>query len=358
MTSRQAATPDYGCGDRRAERRGRRCRRPPRARSQPPRQQARPPAARWPAAIAAQAPGLVAALTQLHRGAAQLEAGIAQLRDGNAQLADGIGQLARRRRPAAQRLSGQLTNGARPARRTGLGAADAPATGQLASGLAGGVRPGPASSTTGLGTMQAGGDQVPRPDPVDARPREADASSRPGSSAPATSCSRRSRAHARQTATRRRSRSTCCAAAPPARSWSSRSTRPATRAPRRSARGSSRSASRSPSHNNAQVAVGGPGGQPRRPDERHQVTDLARRGGASRSALMLVLASRCGRSCCRSSRPLFSLLVAAATFGVLAAAVRRIEPAARRPRLPGPDVDHRHLHGRVRHLGRCSRRCC
>jgi putative drug exporter of the RND superfamily len=101
--------------------------------------------------IAYQAPGLVAALNMLHSGAAQLQSGLSQLRAGNAQLATGIGQLSGGGGQLTSGL-GQLTAGA-GALQTGLGQLT-DGTGQLASGLTGGV--GPAGQlTAGLGTMQA-----------------------------------------------------------------------------------------------------------------------------------------------------------------------------------------------------------
>lgn len=102
-------------------------------------------------AIAYQAPGLVAALNMLHSGAAQLQSGLQQLRDGNAQLATGIDRLSGGGHQLTSGLD-QLSAGA-GALQTGLGQLTA-GTGQLASGLTGGV--GPAGQlTTGLGTMQA-----------------------------------------------------------------------------------------------------------------------------------------------------------------------------------------------------------
>jgi RND superfamily putative drug exporter len=102
--------------------------------------------------IADQAPGLVAAINQLHGGAAELQSGISQLRDGNSQLANGIGQLSGGGGQLTSGL-GQLTNGAGQLQ-SGLALLTG-GTGQLASGLAGGV--GPAGQLiTGLGEMQAG----------------------------------------------------------------------------------------------------------------------------------------------------------------------------------------------------------
>ena len=101
--------------------------------------------------IAYQAPGLVAALNMLHSGASQLQAGISQLRDGNSQLATGIGQLS----GGGGQLKGglaQLTAGS-AALQSGLGQLTN-GTGQLATGLTSGV--GPAGQlVAGLGTMQA-----------------------------------------------------------------------------------------------------------------------------------------------------------------------------------------------------------
>jgi RND superfamily putative drug exporter len=102
-------------------------------------------------AIAYQAPGLVAALNVLSSGASQLQSGISQLRGGNSQLASGISRLAGGGGQLRSGL-GQLTAGA-GALQTGLGQLTT-GTGELASGLSGGV--GPAGElTTGLGTMQA-----------------------------------------------------------------------------------------------------------------------------------------------------------------------------------------------------------
>jgi RND superfamily putative drug exporter len=101
--------------------------------------------------IAFQAPGLVAALNMLHDGASQLQSGLSQLRQGNSQLATGIGKLSGGGNQLTSGL-GQLTAGA-GALQTGLGQLT-DGTGQLASGLTGGV--GPAGQlTAGLGTMQA-----------------------------------------------------------------------------------------------------------------------------------------------------------------------------------------------------------
>jgi len=101
--------------------------------------------------VSNQAPALVSGLAQLQRGASQLEAGIKQLRDGNAQLATGMSQLS----TGGGRLTsglGQLTAGA-GALQIGLGQLNSGA-GQLAHGLTSGV--GPAGQlVTGLGTMQA-----------------------------------------------------------------------------------------------------------------------------------------------------------------------------------------------------------
>lgn len=102
-------------------------------------------------AIAYQAPGLVAALNMLHSGAGQLQSGLQQLRDGNTQLATGIGRLSGGGSQLTSGLS-QLTAGA-GALQTGLSQLTS-GTGQLASGLTGGV--GPAGQlTSGLGIMQA-----------------------------------------------------------------------------------------------------------------------------------------------------------------------------------------------------------
>lgn len=103
------------------------------------------------AAAAKQAPALVSGINQLHTGAGQLQAGIKQLHNGNAQLANGIDRLAN---GGGQLTSGlnQLTAGA-GALQIGLGQL-ATGAGQLATGLTGGV--GPAGKlTAGLGTMQA-----------------------------------------------------------------------------------------------------------------------------------------------------------------------------------------------------------
>ena len=101
--------------------------------------------------LAYEAPGLVAALNLLHSGASQLQSGIQRLRDGNAQLETGIGQLSGGGGQLTSGLS-QLTAGA-GALQTGLGQLTT-GTGQLASGLSGGVGPS-GEFTTGLGTMQA-----------------------------------------------------------------------------------------------------------------------------------------------------------------------------------------------------------
>jgi X-X-X-Leu-X-X-Gly heptad repeat protein len=93
------------------------------------------------------APGLTAAAS----GASRLQAGIKQLHAGNTQLADGLDKLAGGGTQLTSGLS-QLTAGA-GALQTGIGQLTNGA-GELATGLAGGV--GPAGRLmTGLGTMQA-----------------------------------------------------------------------------------------------------------------------------------------------------------------------------------------------------------
>jgi RND superfamily putative drug exporter len=101
--------------------------------------------------IAYQAPGLVAALNMLHTGASQLQSGIQTLRNGNAQLASGMSQLAGGGGTLTSGI-GQLTAGA-GALQIGLGQLTG-GTGQLAAGLSSGVSPA-GQLTTGLGTMQA-----------------------------------------------------------------------------------------------------------------------------------------------------------------------------------------------------------
>jgi putative drug exporter of the RND superfamily len=87
--------------------------------------------------LAGQAPGLVKQLAAAANGAGQLADGITRLRNGNGQLSTGLGQLTTGAGQLETGLS-QLTAGA----------------GQLASGLAGGV--GPAGQlTSGLGQMKA-----------------------------------------------------------------------------------------------------------------------------------------------------------------------------------------------------------
>jgi putative drug exporter of the RND superfamily len=93
------------------------------------------------------APGLTAAAS----GAAALQAGIKQLHAGNAQLAGGLTQLASGGGQLTSGLS-QLTAGA-SALQIGIGQLTGGA-GQLATGLASGVSPA-GQLTTGLGTMQA-----------------------------------------------------------------------------------------------------------------------------------------------------------------------------------------------------------
>jgi RND superfamily putative drug exporter len=87
--------------------------------------------------VAKQAPALVSGLKQLYDGAGALQAGIAQIRNGNGALSSGLGELTS---GASQLQAGlaQLTSG----------------TGQLASGLA--AAPGGAGAlVSGLGQMQA-----------------------------------------------------------------------------------------------------------------------------------------------------------------------------------------------------------
>jgi RND superfamily putative drug exporter len=103
------------------------------------------------AAISSQAPALLNGINQVNGGVGALATGIAQLRDGNAQLASGIAQLAN----GGGQLNGglgQLTNGAGQLE-AGLALLSA-GTGQLASGLA----PAPSGAgqiASGLGIMQA-----------------------------------------------------------------------------------------------------------------------------------------------------------------------------------------------------------
>ena len=104
------------------------------------------------AGVKSQVTALAPQLTAAASGAAQLEAGIAQLRSGNAQLATGLGQLSGGGSQLHSGL-GQLTDGAGQLQ-AGLALLNA-GTGQLASGLA----PAPAGAgqlVTGLGEMQAG----------------------------------------------------------------------------------------------------------------------------------------------------------------------------------------------------------
>ncbi len=102
--------------------------------------------------VGSQAPALVQGLSELHAGAGQLEAGIAQLHSGNATLAGGMGLLAGGGGQLTSAL-GQLTNGASQLE-TGLGQL-ASGTGQLAYGLAAAPN-GAGQLQTGLGIMQAG----------------------------------------------------------------------------------------------------------------------------------------------------------------------------------------------------------
>ena len=118
------------------------------------------------AAVVQQAPALVQGVARLAAGAGQLEAGVSKLRGGDAKLANGIGQLAGGGKQASsgaqqlaaggQRLTGvldQLTNGAGQLE-AGLGQL-ASGTGQLAFGLAAAPN-GAGQLQTGLGVMQAG----------------------------------------------------------------------------------------------------------------------------------------------------------------------------------------------------------
>ena len=120
-----------------------------------------------------------------------------RLRSGNVQLAAGIGKLSGG--------GGQLTGGLTQLRdgagtlETGLGELTS-GTGQLESGLAGGVSP-TGALVNGLGVMQRSvakfRGQLPSPKQL-----EELKVSRPGSSTPAISCSRRSPARRPQQATR------------------------------------------------------------------------------------------------------------------------------------------------------------
>ena len=101
--------------------------------------------------IAAQAPALVTGLGELHSGAAQLVAGIEQLRDGDRRLATGMSKLDSGGRRLKSGLN-RLTTGA-AALESGLAQLTTGA-GALASGLSSGVAPA-GQLTTGLGTMQA-----------------------------------------------------------------------------------------------------------------------------------------------------------------------------------------------------------
>jgi X-X-X-Leu-X-X-Gly heptad repeat protein len=103
------------------------------------------------AGVKSQVETLAPQLTAAASGASQLQAGIAQLRDGNAQLATGLGQLSNGGGQLNSGL-GQLTAGAGQLE-DGLSQLTTGAA-QLASGLSGGI--GPAGQLTlGLGTMQA-----------------------------------------------------------------------------------------------------------------------------------------------------------------------------------------------------------
>ena len=104
------------------------------------------------AGVKSQVGALAPQLTAAANGASQLASGIAQLRNGNAQLASGLSQLSGGGSQLNSGL-GQLTNGAGQLQ-AGLALLNA-GTGQLASGLA----PAPAGAgqlVTGLGLMQAG----------------------------------------------------------------------------------------------------------------------------------------------------------------------------------------------------------
>lgn len=101
--------------------------------------------------VKSQVDALAPQLTAAASGAAQLESGISQLRNGNSELAAGIGKLAGGGGALKSGL-GQLTAGA-GALQIGLGQLTS-GTGQLASGLVSGVSPA-GQLTTGLGTMQA-----------------------------------------------------------------------------------------------------------------------------------------------------------------------------------------------------------
>jgi X-X-X-Leu-X-X-Gly heptad repeat protein len=103
------------------------------------------------AGVKSQVDALAPQLTAAASGAAQLESGISQLRNGNAQLAAGMSKLAGGGGTLSSGLS-QLTAGA-GALQIGLGQLTN-GTGQLTSGLVSGVSPA-GQLTTGLGTMQA-----------------------------------------------------------------------------------------------------------------------------------------------------------------------------------------------------------
>ena len=181
--------------------------------------------------VAKQAPALVHGLAKLQGGASELEAGIKQLRDGNGQLATGMSQLSTG--------GGQLTSGLRQLT-AGAGALEiglsqlTSGAGELASGLTSGV--GPAGQLiSGLGTMQAAvvkaRGQIPSTKQLEQLEQQSPGIFNSGYFVLAAVEER-----GRPTATPLPSRSTCFAAALPARSWSSRSTSRTTLAPRRSAR--------------------------------------------------------------------------------------------------------------------------
>ena len=207
------------------------------------------------AAISSQGTQLSAGLNQLSAGSTALASGIAQLQKGNSQLAAGIDKLGGGGKQLTSGLRA-LTDGA-GALEAGLGQLTNGA-GQLATGLSAGTGP-TGKLISGLGVMQAKVHKFAGRCP---RPRTSSSSSvtRRASSTPATSCWPRSRALPPSRASRPPSPSTCCAAAPPARSWWCPSSRPGDPATRALGDRLHSMSDGFAARTHTQVAVGGPAG--------------------------------------------------------------------------------------------------
>ena len=285
---------------------------------------------------------MIAGLNQLHTGAAQLQAGLDQLHSGNTQLASGISQLAGGGGQLSTGLS-QLTAGA-GALQIGLGQLTNGA-GQLADGLTSGV--GPAGQlTAGLGTMQAAVTTARGQIPSTAQLRQLEAQS-PGifksgyfvlsAIDGATPASRNA---ASFTLNLDRGGTAGQITVFPKYGASD---------PRTMALDDTLStlSNNFALRNHVLAAVGGPAGG------LHDLTSMTESRiwldvAAIAFAVMFVLALALRSVLLPAVVSLLGALVAGATFGVLAAAVRRAAPANGRSGLSRSDHDHQRIHARLR----------